>query len=335
GLAGQDGTNLDRFDTGGHQLGDLNITEITAGFDENLAGFGRGDIDRRTPRIHRGFHVLGRHERAVLQPLADDLRQTTFGAAVIFADDDVLADVHQTAGEVTRVGRSQGGIGQALTRTVRRDEVLDDAETFTEIGLNRPRNDFTLRIGHQAAHRGDLAHLHHIAASTRIDHHEDRIVLVEALLHFGGDFAGGLRPDLNEFLTAFVFGDQTPVELRLHLGGLILVIGQDLGFGFRRDHIADRDRDTRSRSPVKSAVHEIIQGDGDVYLGIPFGQRIDDDAQLLFADLLIDVRIIIGQGVVENRPTQGSLYRRAVAPHRDGRLERDFTAVEGHLCLSL
>src|SRR5699024_4489711 len=132
-LAGQDGTNLDRFDAGGHQLGDLDITEITAGLDKNLAGFGRGDIDRRTPRIHRGFHVLGRHERAVLQPLADGLRQTAFGAAVVFADDDVLADVHQTASEVTRVGRTQGGIRQTLTRTVRRDEVLDDAEAFTEI----------------------------------------------------------------------------------------------------------------------------------------------------------------------------------------------------------
>ena len=46
------------------------------------------------------------------------------GAAVLLGDDDVLRHVDQTAGEVARVGGLERRIGQALTRAVRRDEVL-------------------------------------------------------------------------------------------------------------------------------------------------------------------------------------------------------------------
>src|SRR5690606_616003 len=51
-------------------------------------------------------------------------------AAVLLADDDVLRDVHQTAGQVTGVGGTQRRVRQTLTGTVRGDEVLQYGQTL-------------------------------------------------------------------------------------------------------------------------------------------------------------------------------------------------------------
>ncbi len=51
-------------------------------------------------------------------------------AAVVLADDDVLRDVHQTTGQVARVGGPERGVGQTLAGTVRRDEVLGHRQTL-------------------------------------------------------------------------------------------------------------------------------------------------------------------------------------------------------------
>ena len=81
------------------------------------------------------------------------------GLAVVFEDDHVLGDVHQTAGQVTGVGRTEGRVGQALAGTVGRDEVLADRQPFDEVGLDRTLDDLALRIRHQASHAGQLTDL--------------------------------------------------------------------------------------------------------------------------------------------------------------------------------
>ena len=48
--------------------------------------------------------------------------QPRFSATVLLVDDDVLRDVDQPAGEIARVGCSNGGVGQTLAGTVRREE---------------------------------------------------------------------------------------------------------------------------------------------------------------------------------------------------------------------
>ena len=48
-------------------------------------------------------------------------------AAVELGDDRVLRDVDETAREVTGVRRLERGVGEALARAVRRDEVLEHA----------------------------------------------------------------------------------------------------------------------------------------------------------------------------------------------------------------
>ena len=48
-------------------------------------------------------------------------------AAVELGDDGVLRDVDETTREVTGVRRLERGVGETLTRAVRRDEVLEHA----------------------------------------------------------------------------------------------------------------------------------------------------------------------------------------------------------------
>ena len=67
-------------------------------------------VDRvggQSPCVRRGLDVRVADQRAVgltLGQLDDD---AALGLAVVLADDDVLADVHQTTGQVTRVSGTQ------------------------------------------------------------------------------------------------------------------------------------------------------------------------------------------------------------------------------------
>ena len=96
-------------------------------------------------------------------------------AAVDLRDDDVLRHVHETAGQVAGVGRLERRVRQTLARAVRRDEVLLHGEAFTEVRRDRRLDDFTRRLGHQAAHAGELTDLLLRASGARVGHDVDRV----------------------------------------------------------------------------------------------------------------------------------------------------------------
>ena len=110
------------------------------------------------------------------------------------ADDHVLGDVDQAPGQVAGVGGAQRGVGEALAGAVGRDEVLEHRQALHEVGLDRALDDLALRIGHQASHAGELADLLERAAGAGVGHHEDRVELVEVVLHRLADLLGGLVP---------------------------------------------------------------------------------------------------------------------------------------------
>ncbi|MNZ63758.1 hypothetical protein D3C78_819120 [compost metagenome] len=80
-------------------------------------------------------------------------------SAVILAYNYILCDIDETASQVTRVSRTKSRIRQTFTRTMRRDKVLEDGESFTEVGLDRELNDTTGRVGHQTTHTAKLCNL--------------------------------------------------------------------------------------------------------------------------------------------------------------------------------
>ena len=163
------------------------------------------DVDRR--------HAAG---DALVRGVVEDQRRldVLLRPAVVLADDDVLRDVDEAAGEVARVGGPERSVRETLAGAVRRDEVLEDGEALHEVGLDRAGDDLALRIGHQAAHAGELADLVERSARAGVGHHVDRVRRLEVVHHPVGDLVGRARPDGDDPLVALLLGHESAVVLR-------------------------------------------------------------------------------------------------------------------------
>src|SRR5690606_3557324 len=137
------------------ELRDHLLVEQGPGRDDHVVRARRQDIDGRDAAEHALAQRLDdvaalderRHHDAVLR------------AAVLLGHDEVLRDVDEAAGEVTRVRGLERRIGETLTRAVRRDEVLQDVQTLAEVRGDRRLDDRAVRLRHQAAHAGELTDL--------------------------------------------------------------------------------------------------------------------------------------------------------------------------------
>ena len=176
-------------------VGQLGAVDLVALGDDLAAALGRDVAGRDAAE-----EVVVRLARLVVHGQLDEL----LGAAVGLADDHVLRDVDQTPRQVSGVGGTQGGVGEALAGAVGRDEVLEHRQAFHEVGLDRALDDLALRVGHQATHARQLADLLERATGTRVGHHEDGVQLVEVLLHRLGDLVGRLVPLLDDSLVALL-----------------------------------------------------------------------------------------------------------------------------------
>src|SRR5690606_28611666 len=174
-LAGQHAAHPDRVDARGHQLVHQDGVEVRPGGDHHVA-VGVHRVLREGTPVGPGLGVLVDPQLTV-DPLPDQHRDGTVGAAVVLPHDHVLGDVHQSPGEVTRVGGPQRGVRQTLTRAVAGDEVLQHGQPFPVGGLDRARDDLTLRVGDQAPDRRDLPQLQQVTAGPGVDHHPQRVVV--------------------------------------------------------------------------------------------------------------------------------------------------------------
>ena len=157
--------------------------------------------------------------------LADDaLGDAVERAAVEHADDDVLRHVGQLAGQVAGVGGLERGVGQTLARAVRGAEVLQHAQPFAEVRLDGRLDDSPGRLGHQAAHAGELADLLQAAARAGLDHQADRVQVGHAVAHVGAQAASSsprrpasvacVQASMIE-VVALAFGDRALLEVLL------------------------------------------------------------------------------------------------------------------------
>ena len=183
---------------------------------------------------HAAFNRIGQADFDLFAAVDDALRDALRRAAVFHRDDDVLRNVGQLTRQVTRVGRLESRIGQALTSTVRRAEVLEHRQTFAEVRLNRRFDDLAGRLGHQTTHTAELAHLLDTTTSTGVSHQEDRVhvsagavVVFERGHHFGRDLFAGVRPGVEHLVVTLALGDDTAL--------IELVLPENFFFGGRDD----------------------------------------------------------------------------------------------------
>ena len=143
-LAGQHGADLGTMDIEGFQQCGVVLGHHVILRDQHLVGAGLADI------------VNGETALDTLGELLDDLtaladlghQNALLHAAVVLADDDVLTDVHHTAGQITGVGGTQCRIGQALTGATAGGEVFQHGQTLTEVGLDGDLDGLTGGVGH-------------------------------------------------------------------------------------------------------------------------------------------------------------------------------------------
>ena len=200
-------------------------------------------------------------------------------------------DVHQTTGQVTRVGGTKSGVRQTLSGAVGVDEVLQHRQALAERGLDRPRDELTLRVGHQTLHAGQRAGLGEVTRGTGVDDRDDRVVLRVVLPQRLADLFGGVLPDLDQRLVALVVVERAALVLLLDPVGFLLVAVEDLLLLRRHQHVGHRHSDTRSGGPVEAGVLELVHGLRDHDHRVALGQVVDDRGLHLLVHLLVDERI--------------------------------------------
>ena len=115
--------------------------------------------------------------------------EATECTTVCFIDNHIMANIHQTACQITSIGSLQSGIGQTLTSTVSRDKVLQHAHTFLEVRKNWVLNNLRsfctsfLGLSHQTTHTCQLSNLVSRTTGTRIQHHEHGIETLVGFCH--------------------------------------------------------------------------------------------------------------------------------------------------------
>ena len=274
---------------------DLGLRQQSGPLDQGLAGGRILHILRRGPAKdaagERSNHGAGIDNGADLDAI---LR-----AAVFFRDDAVLRHVDQTPREIARVCRLQGGVGETLAGAVRRVEVLEHRQTFLEVGNDRAFDDLARRLGHQAAHAGELAHLRGRTARTGMRHHVDRIDLHVATFsvllggrdfahHFFGDPVGRFRPGVDDLVVLLALGDQTVVVLLLELLRELARRLDDLPLGLRHHHVVLAERDAGLERVVEAERHDPVAEDDRLFLTAMAIDHVDHRRYLALGHQAVD-----------------------------------------------
>ena len=275
--------------------------DLLVGLDERAPALGLDLLGREAPDEHLVGLTAGLEQRRL---------EVLLGAAVLLADDHVLRDVDQAAREVAGVGGAQRGVGQALAGAVRRGEVLDDVEPLHEVRLHGALDDLALRVGHQAAHAGQLADLLERAAGARAGHHVDGVQLVvglDVLDHRLRDLLGRGVPLVRDRQVALLLGDQALLVLILDGLHLRLVAPEDLLLGGRHDDVVLGDRDAGLRREAEAEVLERVEDLGDRRGAERLHQLIDELRRVALLQRLVDELVLRAVELLAQRLLQRPL----------------------------
>ena len=197
-------------------------------------------------------------------------RQAPQGVAIVFCDDDILRDIHQSTGQITRIGCLQGRVRQSFSGTVCRNEVLQNGESLLEVREDGVLNDVLpsrrgrlLRLGHQATHARQLTNLLLRSTCTRVHHHVNRVetllVSLQTVHQDVGQARVCVRPDVNDLVVTLVVRDQTHVVVVHHLPDLRRGLFHQL-FLFRwDDDVVQVERQSALEGHGESKLLDVVQ----------------------------------------------------------------------------
>ena len=171
GVAGHRAADLDLLQAHGLDLPRHVHRDQLVLADDHFVGDRVDDVRAADAALDR----VGQADFDLLAAVDHALGDALGGAAVVRGDHDVLGHVGQLAGQVARVGRLQGRIGQTLAGTVGGTEVFQHRQSLAEVRLDGRLDDLARGLGHQTAHAGQLANLLDAAAGAGVGHQEDRV----------------------------------------------------------------------------------------------------------------------------------------------------------------
>ena len=122
--------------------------------------------------------------------------------AILFADDHILRDVDQTAGQVAGVCRTQRCISQAFPSAAGGDKVFENVKALAVVRANGNLDRAARRVGNQAAHTGKLPQLTIGTTGAGIDHHIDRVIVVKVCGQLRGYLLRAVLPHLDDMAGA-------------------------------------------------------------------------------------------------------------------------------------
>ena len=211
---------------------------------------------------------------------------TAEGTTVVRIDDDILRDIHQTTGEVTRIGCLKRRIGQPLTGTVGRDEVLQDRKSLFEVGEDRVFDNFApscgglLRLGHKTSHTGKLANLLLRTTGSGVEHHIYRVeplsVFTDTLHCQVCKASVGRSPYVDHLVITLVIGDKTHVIVGNDPLYLLVGIGDHVLFFLRNDDVTQGEGEPTLEGKLVSHGLDIIEELGCTW-NTGFLQYVTDD----------------------------------------------------------
>ena len=299
--------------------------QVHPAFVKQRTAFADNFVAARAHDIHRGHTT----EDALAQWLDDiaalDNRlhhQALIGTTVDRGDDHVLGNIDQTTGQIPGVGGLERRIGETLTRTVGRDEVLKYVQTLAEVGSDRRLDDRAVRLGHQATHTGQLADLRGRTTRPGVGHHIDGVerILLDLLAFAIGDpllaelshhrarhLVIGVRPDVHHLVVALTVCDQTGGVLVFDLFYLGLCRSQDLRLLRRDDHVVDTDGDARTSCLAEPEVHQLVGKNHRVFEAKSTIAGIDQARDGLLGHRLVDQ--VERQPLGHDVPHQRTAYR--------------------------
>src|SRR6185437_9477525 len=245
-------------------------------------------------------------------------------AAILLADNHVLSDVNQAAGEVAGIRGLERRIRKALARAVRGYEVLEHRETFTEVGRDGRFNDFARRLGHEAAHAGELANLLFGSASAGISHHVNRVhaaglvQLLHIVEHLVGHFFRDVGPDFNNFVIALAVGDGAVKVLLLDVDHLLFGFADQVLLVIGDDHVINADGQAGLGGKAEADFLYLVEHSDRGFQAKAQVGVVDQLADALLLEQAVDVRHVRGQMIVQNGAAHSGVDELPLQPARFG-----------------
>ncbi len=196
------------------------------------------------------------------------------------------------------------------------DEVLEDGHALAEVAPHGHVDDPPDGVGHEAAHRAQLADVALVSTGARLGHHAQRVVVRQGRHHRVGHVPGHALPELDDLLVALVLGDEAALELAVDLEHALVRGGEQRALVLGYDDVPQPDGHPTARRVVEAdrldAVHEV----GGLVRPEQAVALVDEPLELAADHDPIAVAHLVGQDLIEDDPTDRRL---AACRHERGR----------------